>query len=44
MIIPIKFRDAHHRGMQRFIETGQVEVLNRRIQLEAIRKNQIFLQ
>ena len=39
MIIPVKFRDAHHRGMQRFTATGHEEVLNRRIQLEAIRKN-----
>ena len=44
MIITIRFRDAHHRGIQRFTEIGQAEVFNRRIQLEAIRKTQIFLQ
>ena len=39
MIIPEKLREAHRHGMQRFLETGQAEVLNRRIQLEAKRKN-----
>jgi diguanylate cyclase (GGDEF)-like protein/PAS domain S-box-containing protein len=39
MIIPKQFREAHQHGMQRFLETGHAEVLNRRIQLEATRKN-----
>lgn len=39
MIIPDKFRAAHQYGMQRFSETGNATVLNRRIQLEAIKKN-----
>ncbi|OAM52474.1 hypothetical protein A7981_03080 [Methylovorus sp. MM2] len=38
MIIPERFREAHQHGMQRFLETGHAEVLNRRIQLEATRK------
>ena len=39
MIIPERFREAHQQGMQRFLQSGHTEVLNRRIQLEAKRKN-----
>lgn len=39
LIIPEKLREAHQQGMQHFTETGQAKVLNRRIQLEAKRKN-----
>jgi len=39
LIIPEQSREAHEHEMQRFIEAGHAKVLNRRIQLEAIRKN-----
>jgi len=39
LIIPAQSREAHQHEMQRFIETGHAKVLNRRIQLEAARKN-----
>jgi diguanylate cyclase (GGDEF)-like protein/PAS domain S-box-containing protein len=38
LIIPGQFREVLQHGMQRFLKTGNPEVLNRRIQLEAIRK------
>lgn len=39
MIIPERYRVAHQQGMKRFNETGEAKVFNRRIQLEATRKN-----
>jgi len=38
IIIPERLRDAHQQGMQRFLQSGHTEMLNRRIQLEAKRK------
>lgn len=38
MIIPENYREAHQRGMQRFTDTGHGKVLNKRIELEALRK------
>lgn len=36
-IIPARFRDAHLRGLRRYLETGEATVLGRRIEVEALR-------
>ena len=38
-IIPAYDRTAHERGLVRFLETGEAAVLNRRIEMNAIRRN-----
>jgi PAS domain S-box-containing protein len=38
-IIPEHDRDAHEKGLRHFLETGQGAVLNRRIEMTALRKN-----
>jgi PAS domain S-box-containing protein len=38
-IIPAHYREAHRRGMQRFIATGEGAVLDRRIELSAVRRD-----
>ncbi len=40
LIIPPSLRARHEKGMERYLETGEATVLNRRIEIEAIRKNQ----
>lgn len=35
LIVPDAYRDGHNVGMRRFLETGQVHVLNKRLQLPA---------
>jgi PAS domain S-box-containing protein len=37
-IIPPRYREAHHRGLKRFMETGEGPVLNRRLELSAVRQ------
>lgn len=37
LIIPAEHVEAHRRGMQRYLETGEGPVLGRRLELEAIR-------
>jgi len=39
LIIPQRFRDAHKAGMQRFHESGTGPVLNKRVELQGLRKN-----
>jgi len=39
LIIPIRLREAHAKGMQRFLSTGEHRILGRRIEIEALRKN-----
>jgi PAS domain S-box-containing protein len=42
-IIPPEFREAHTSGLQRFLATGEGPVLNRRIELTAVRRSgQVF--
>jgi len=42
-IIPEDYRAAHEMGLRRFLETGEGPVLNRRIELTAVRRNgQLF--
>lgn len=39
LIIPTGMRDAHRRGMARYLATGQAKVLNQRLELPALRKD-----
>jgi PAS domain S-box-containing protein len=39
LIIPERYREAHRQGLQRYVSTGQGHVLNRRIELAALRKD-----
>jgi PAS domain S-box-containing protein len=38
-IIPERFREAHHRGLRRYLETGAARVLGKRIEVAALRAN-----
>ena len=38
-IAPLQHRAAHQQGLLRFMETGQSKVLNRRIEISALRRN-----
>jgi protein-histidine pros-kinase len=38
-IIPMKYRNAHTKGMRHYFKTGEGPVLNKRIELTALRKN-----
>lgn len=38
-IIPPKHRDAHNRGLQHFLATGEGPILNRRIEITALRRD-----
>jgi two-component system sensor kinase FixL len=37
-IIPVQYRDAHQRGMQRYLATGEGPVLNKTIEITALKK------
>src|SRR5215831_1625937 len=39
LIIPARLREAHGKGMQRYLSTGEHQILGRRIEIEALRKN-----
>ncbi len=39
VIIPERLREAHHRGLTRYVETGQSRVLNARLNLTAMRSD-----
>jgi PAS domain S-box-containing protein len=38
LIIPVRFRDAHNRGLEQFLRTGHGPVLNQRIELPAMHR------
>lgn len=38
MIIPLRYREAHLRGLNRFLTTGEGPVLNRRIEITALHR------
>jgi PAS domain S-box-containing protein len=38
-IIPAAFREAHNKGMQRFLATGEAPVVNRRLELRGLHKD-----
>jgi PAS domain S-box-containing protein len=37
-IIPLDFREAHNKGMQRFLETGAAPVVNKRLELRGLHR------
>lgn len=39
LIIPLRYRDAHQRGLDHYLATGEGPVLNTRIEIEAIRSD-----
>jgi PAS domain S-box-containing protein len=39
LIIPPPFRDAHERGLEKYFETGEGPLLNRRVEVEGQRKD-----
>ncbi|MBI1373106.1 MAG: PAS domain S-box protein [Phycisphaera sp.] len=39
LIIPDQYHDAHQRGLKRFLQDGRGNVLNRRIELSALRRD-----
>jgi PAS domain S-box-containing protein len=39
MIMPERYREAHHRGLDRFRTTGEGPILGRRIEIAALRRN-----
>lgn len=39
LIIPSRLREAHHRGLQKYLETGEGPVLNRHFEITALRSN-----
>jgi PAS domain S-box-containing protein len=39
-IIPERYRDAHRNGLRRYVETGEARVLNRRIELSALHRDE----
>lgn len=38
-IIPPRFRDAHNKGLARFLATGEVSIMNSRIEIAALRRD-----
>jgi PAS domain S-box-containing protein len=39
LIIPERYRDAHHHGLKRYLQTGKAVVLGQRIEVSGLRKN-----
>jgi PAS domain S-box-containing protein len=39
LIIPERYREAHRKGLRRYLESGQREVIGRRIEVSGLRKN-----
>jgi PAS domain S-box-containing protein len=39
LIIPPRYREAHHRGLKTYLETGEGPVLNRHIEISAVRRS-----
>lgn len=39
LIIPEAARDRHRRGMERFLQTGEGPILNRRVEVDALHRN-----
>ncbi len=40
-IIPARYREAHHKGMDHYLATGEGPILNKRIEITALHKNGI---
>lgn len=43
LIIPPKLRSAHWKGLKRFLETGQGDVLERKVEVDAIRRDGVSI-
>jgi PAS domain S-box-containing protein len=39
LIIPPEFRERHERGLEKYLETGEGPLLNRRVEVEGLRKD-----
>lgn len=39
VIMPDEYREAHRRGMERFLSTGETKVIGRTVELEGLRKD-----
>jgi PAS domain S-box-containing protein len=39
LIIPPRYRDAHHAGLERYLATGEASVFNKRIELSALHRD-----
>ncbi len=39
VVVPERFRDAHRAGLRRYLETGVATVLDRRVELRAVRRD-----
>jgi PAS domain S-box-containing protein len=39
LIIPSRYRDAHHRGVDRFLATGHGPLINRRVEISGLRSS-----
>ena len=39
LIIPERYREAHRKGLRRYLESGKREVIGRRIEVSGLRKN-----
>jgi len=39
IIIPARYRDAHRKGLQRYLETGEASVIGKRLELPALRRD-----
>jgi PAS domain-containing protein len=39
LILPQQYREAHRRGIEHFLKTGEGPVLNRRLELSALRRD-----
>ena len=39
LIIPERYREAHKKGLRRYLESGKGEVIGRRIEVSGLRKN-----
>ena len=39
LIVPQRHREAHHRGLQRFLRHGTGAILNRRVEIEALKRD-----
>lgn len=39
LIVPPRHREAHERGLARFLATGEARILSRRIEIEGLRRN-----
>jgi PAS domain S-box-containing protein len=37
-IIPVRYREAHYRGLEQFLDTGRGQLLNRRVEIEAVHR------